>query len=108
MAPIWVIPPLCSQVKVPPYTGFAAGGVVAVVVVVEEVDVVVFVVEEVEVVFVVVVVEEVDLLQLMANKPVKIIIVSTTSKIFFIVFNPPKTRTKRTRYPDLLSFYDDY
>jgi hypothetical protein len=78
-------------VKVPPYWGLTPVVVVGVCVVVE---VVVFVVVvEVEVVLVVVVVEEVDLLQLKANKPVKIIIVSTTSKIFFILFNPPKTRT---------------
>lgn len=37
MAPIWVIPPLCSQVKVPPETGLAAAGVVCVAVVAWEV-----------------------------------------------------------------------
>jgi hypothetical protein len=74
------MPPLWTQVKVPPYCGWLApGGVVVVVVVVEEVEVVV----------VAVVVEEVDLPQLMVNNPVKIIIVSAISKILFILPGPP-------------------
>jgi len=84
MAPIWVMPPLWTQTKVPPYL-FTAG-VVAVVVV----KVAAVVLGGVVVVVTAGVVVVVDWLQLTGNSPIKRIRMSATNNIFFNLLYPLK------------------